>query len=325
VGYLKPGSTVFLKAPDLIVKDRLQPRFIGPYKVHTVSRKGNYWLLNQNNELLTHSYPMNKLKIVERSQEDPKQVESILEMKQENNKRKFLVKYNSSKFKNEWLNEEDFVNVQMIEDFLKTTSSESDAISDANEENIDTNQTEISKELREQLKERFKIETSSIFSNKNSISVGLLTNLEHDFKSKTEIEFNNKFPEIKALLLQQQPSLNKCVPIKDYSRFILYSYAVNKSNEEISIENLKLSLISMFDKCKELKVKRLALSKSNLLSSSYDWKQVTSVLNECCADGSIKVTVHDYKPIQRTNQSVRAMIQTRQCEKMNMTCIDEQC
>ena len=45
---LKPGTKVFIKTSNLLLK-KLDECFIVPYTVHTVSQRGNYWLLNEKN------------------------------------------------------------------------------------------------------------------------------------------------------------------------------------------------------------------------------------------------------------------------------------
>jgi transposase InsO family protein len=77
---LTKGSIVYIQTPELCRK-KLEERFIGPYTVHAQSRRDNYWLLNEHNELLKHSYPINKLKISQRIEEEEFIMESIKEMR----------------------------------------------------------------------------------------------------------------------------------------------------------------------------------------------------------------------------------------------------
>ena len=53
VSKLNPGTIVYIKAPDLLVKGKLDERFFGPYTVHCSSNKGNYWILNEKNQFVS--------------------------------------------------------------------------------------------------------------------------------------------------------------------------------------------------------------------------------------------------------------------------------
>ena len=183
------------------------------------------------------------------------------------------------------------------------------------------NDTEIDAEIQRHSKNSFKLEKSNIFTNKNTISIVMLTNLQHDFKSPDEKEINTKFPENKAIIAAKQHALNECEAVKDYNRYLVYGYPVKYSNENKKLVDVRATLEAIFNKCKELKIKRLAFTKSNLLSNDYNWEQLTDLLNELLKTEKIKVSVHDFEPIQRTNRSVRSTRNSNKSLLLTMLCL----
>jgi hypothetical protein len=115
---LSKGSIVYIQTPELCRK-KLEERFIGPYTVHAQSRRGNYWLLNEHNELLKHSYPINKLKISQRIEEEEYIMESIKGMRKINNIREFLVKWSGYPDEdNTWVKETEFTDAELLCSYL---------------------------------------------------------------------------------------------------------------------------------------------------------------------------------------------------------------
>ena len=126
-------------------------------------------------------------------------------MKEENNKRKFLVKWlNHSNKENSWLEEEKFTNLELVENFLRellkkqseeldqidleknldneyTNNSDTNNLEENNENNLKNDEYNLDNELNIERKRKklcFKIENSNIFTNKNTVSLALLTNID---------------------------------------------------------------------------------------------------------------------------------------------------
>ncbi|MCA9761261.1 MAG: DDE-type integrase/transposase/recombinase, partial [Streptococcus sp.] len=119
---LAVGSKVFIKNEGLL--NKLQPRFVGPYRIARCNPSGNYELMDAENKLLPSSYPLHKLKplrSMEENQSDFCEVEKILEHRDNGVEREFFVKWvNCSEDENCWVKETDFNSIEIIQEYLKS-------------------------------------------------------------------------------------------------------------------------------------------------------------------------------------------------------------
>lgn len=90
---LEAGTIVFLKVPGLLATGKLEEKYFGPCTIHAISSRGNYWLQNEDGNLLKNSYPITKLKIIEVNKKQNFVMEEVRDMKIVNNKRTYFVKW----------------------------------------------------------------------------------------------------------------------------------------------------------------------------------------------------------------------------------------
>ena len=169
---LKIGTKVYLKAPGLLVKNKLDEAFFGPYTVHSVSSLGNYWLLNEFGELLKQSYPISKLKIVGESEEEVYEMEAIRAHRLIGKKREYFVKWKDyPEDRNSWVAEECFTDLDLCLDL-----------------HVDN---ELAKE-KERAASYVKLEKTNLFSQKNNVSIATCVSNDINDLALNQ-EFENKF------------------------------------------------------------------------------------------------------------------------------------
>jgi hypothetical protein len=119
VAALEIGTPVRLRTQGL--RGKLENRYRGKYYVHEIKSGGNYILRSVTGEILKESYPIAKLRPIPAEPEDDQvEVEKILDHRMVNNKYEFFVKWkNLSELENEWIKEDDFGTVEIINDYWK--------------------------------------------------------------------------------------------------------------------------------------------------------------------------------------------------------------
>ena len=99
---------------------KLQPRYVGPYKVTGRTKLGNYVLVSQKGVQLKEATPISKLKKCSISSEESYEVEKILQHRKIGGKFQYLVKWAGySDAECSWTNEEDFVSSDFIRDYWR--------------------------------------------------------------------------------------------------------------------------------------------------------------------------------------------------------------
>jgi len=115
---LPVNQEVYLKCEGLLSK--LEARFKGPFYVTGVTKRGNYKLKDALGDELEQSYPRHKIKVVENSKNphDSVEVEKIIDHKEVNNKKLFLVKWKDlPDAENSWVPEDHFDTIEIIKEY----------------------------------------------------------------------------------------------------------------------------------------------------------------------------------------------------------------
>lgn len=120
--FLNNGTIVYRRNDGIISK--LAPRWLGPYKIFDHDERGNYFLQDETGSGLTQKYPIEKLKIVAKEVFDQNvgEVECILNDRTKNNKVEYLIRWKENK-KHEWINEDRFETVDIINKYWKEKHS----------------------------------------------------------------------------------------------------------------------------------------------------------------------------------------------------------
>lgn len=118
VAPLKKGTAVMLKCEGILKK--LDSRFEGPYKILKQVENDNYVLEDSTGGVKEGVYPLQKLKVVNQPVDTRKsfEVEKIIDDKNENNEKFFLVKWKASE-DTSWVNERDFNSKKLINQYLR--------------------------------------------------------------------------------------------------------------------------------------------------------------------------------------------------------------
>ena len=120
--FLKNNTVVYRKNEGMITK--LEPRWLGPYKIFDHDLKGNYLLTESDGTSHPKRYPLEKLFVVDRKiEENLKQIKRILKHKNEKNEIKYLVEWKENK-EQEWVEEKNFETIDIINDYWKSIAGE---------------------------------------------------------------------------------------------------------------------------------------------------------------------------------------------------------
>jgi len=119
---LTPGTTVFLKIEGLLGK--LEPRFRGPYTIHSQLKNGNYKIKNVLGTVLKTVYPLHKFKVVVPQDDDTphQEVEKILTHRYNNEEKsyEYFVKWKDfDEDENSWEPESSFDTLDIINKYWK--------------------------------------------------------------------------------------------------------------------------------------------------------------------------------------------------------------
>jgi hypothetical protein len=111
--FLPNGTIVYRKNEGMITK--LSPRWIGPYKVYDHDERGNYLLLDNMNVGVDQKYPLEKLVVLDQSQQDEEtgEVKAILNDRTRENAIEYLVQWANGD-SDSWVCERDFHQVDII-------------------------------------------------------------------------------------------------------------------------------------------------------------------------------------------------------------------
>jgi hypothetical protein len=117
--HLEKGTIVYRKNDGII--NKLEPRWIGPYKIFDYDERGNYSLIDSLGTGLSQKFPLEKLKIVDKNQYDDNvsEVKRILNDRTRNNVIEYLVEWKDKSTK-EWISENEFQTVEIINDYWKS-------------------------------------------------------------------------------------------------------------------------------------------------------------------------------------------------------------
>ena len=124
---LQPGTTIYLKVEGLL--NKLEPRFRGPYSIHSTDKKGNYLVKNSLGILLKTIFPRHKIKVVatenNASVEAHYEVEKILKHRRTSNRKfEYLVKWKDHhSSENSWVQESNFDTIEVINKYWKSIES----------------------------------------------------------------------------------------------------------------------------------------------------------------------------------------------------------
>jgi hypothetical protein len=120
------GTTVFIRIDGMI--NKLEPRFKGPYKIESYTKRNNYLLTDALGNKLEHSYPRHKLKVVEVDDtlpEESVEVEKILQDKKMDNNNMYLVKWKDlPESENSWVPEKYFNSMKIVNEYWQSKESE---------------------------------------------------------------------------------------------------------------------------------------------------------------------------------------------------------
>jgi hypothetical protein len=121
--HLEKGTIVYRRNDGII--NKLEPRWIGPYKIFDHDERGNYSLIDSLGIGLSRKYPLEKLKIVDKSQynDNLSEVKRILNDRTRNNTIEYLVEW-KDKSEKEWVNENEFQTIEIINDYWKSKAGE---------------------------------------------------------------------------------------------------------------------------------------------------------------------------------------------------------
>ena len=115
--FLERDTIVFRKNDGMITK--LEPRWVGPFKILDHDERGNYLLVDSLGEGVKGKFPLEKLRIVgDVLEEDAAEVKEILKDRTINNKLEYLVSWKDGS-ENSWVNEDDFLQVEIINKYWK--------------------------------------------------------------------------------------------------------------------------------------------------------------------------------------------------------------
>ena len=120
--FLENGTVVYRKNEGIITK--LEPRWIGPYKIFDHDERGNYSLIDQVGNGMPKKFPIEKLKLVSKEQyiaDEIDEIKRILDDKTVSNKLEYLVEW--KKGDKSWVKEEDFQTIEVINDYWRSKSS----------------------------------------------------------------------------------------------------------------------------------------------------------------------------------------------------------
>ena len=129
---LKVGTKVLI-LDSKIEGGKLKTIYDGPYKIHEVTNKNNYYLKNKNGKILKNAYNITKLKVASddlQSDDEEFEVEKIINDKKEAGKIWYEVKWKGyPESENSWISEEDFNSQYHIDVYLKNKNKSSNSIS----------------------------------------------------------------------------------------------------------------------------------------------------------------------------------------------------
>jgi hypothetical protein len=116
--YLEIGTTVFRKNDGIITK--LEPRWIGPYKIFDHDDRGSYSLIDATGVGMQQKLPLEKLKVVDNSVmlNDLKEIKVIIDDKTIDNKLEYLCEWKDGS-KSTWVKEADFQTIDIINDYWR--------------------------------------------------------------------------------------------------------------------------------------------------------------------------------------------------------------
>ena len=118
--FLDKGTVVYRKNDGMITK--LEPRWIGPYKIVDNDSRGNYLLIDQMSVGYEKKIPLEKLKVVNEEQyenvDDIQEIKKILNDRTKDNKIQYYVRW-KGKSNDSWVNEDDFNQVDIINNYWK--------------------------------------------------------------------------------------------------------------------------------------------------------------------------------------------------------------
>ena len=89
------------------------------------------------------------------------------------------------------------------------------------------------------------------------------------------------------------------------------------------------TLERLIEKCKMLKISKLSLSKQNLSSNKYSWKELTALLQRLFNSNEVRITIHDKQEdivtigtsIRNTRNSNKNVLLTLLCIFLNLIAI----
>jgi O-acetyl-ADP-ribose deacetylase (regulator of RNase III) len=82
------------------------------------------------------------------------------------------------------------------------------------------------------------------------------------------------------------------MPIPD-NKYIFYLVTKNLAYEKPTYANLKESLIGLAEICKALKLGSVSMPKIGCGLDGLEWVQVSKIIEEVFADGSVKITIYE--------------------------------
>ncbi|MCA9761179.1 MAG: hypothetical protein KC463_06680, partial [Streptococcus sp.] len=119
--FLEKDTVVYRKNDGII--NKLEPRWLGPFKVFDHDERGNYSLVDALGNGIPKKYPIEKLKIVPKSvmNEKVEEIEKIINDRRVNDSMEYQVLWKSGD--QSWVKEDDFQTIECINDYWRTRTT----------------------------------------------------------------------------------------------------------------------------------------------------------------------------------------------------------
>lgn len=274
INSLGKDQMVYIKNDGL--QPKLAPRFKGPFFIEDSTANGNYRLRDATGELVNESYPLHKLKVIkslDEIEENVYEIEKILNHKDEDGIRYYLVKWKSLD-EETWEKETNFNSTKLINQYLNNK------INTTKQKFINNN--------------NIKIIEKDLFSCNEDVSLAHC--VSEDFKMGKGIakKFKEKFGNVNRLI-NQEKKVGECAILKHEKRHIFYLITKKHYSDKPTYKSVKACLIDMKEKCKNLNIKKLAMPKIGCGLDKLNFSKIVKLLNNIFNHNEIEIIIYDFK------------------------------